>query len=349
VTLLADVSLRLGDLTLDVELEVPAGAVTAVLGPNGAGKTTLLRCVAGSVGVDQGEIALDGTVLDAPPKVFVPQEHRHVGIVHQDYLLFPHLTALDNVAFGLRARHMSTHDARATAQQWLDRVGAASHARQKPRTLSGGQAQRVALARALAIEPRALLLDEPLAALDAGTRTQIRRDLRRHLAQFEGPTILVTHDPVDALALADHVAILEHGRLTQTGTLAEVTTQPRSRYVAELIGTNLVHGTAEGAVVRTSDHRSFTIAEPHTGAVFLTIAPAAVALHRREPEGSPRNRWSTTVRHLDLLGDRVRVHLAPPLDLVAEITPSAAAELDLAEGQQIWASVKATEIVAYPA
>ena len=197
------------------------------------------------------------------------------------------------------------------------------HADAKPRALSGGQAQRVALARALATDPAALLLDEPLAALDAGTRVEVRRDLRRYLADFAGPTVLVTHDPVDALALADHVAILEAGRLTQAGTIAEVTTRPRSRYVADLIGTNLIHGTASGTTITTESGATLTTAEPHDGAVFATIAPAAVALHRREPEGSPRNRWHTSVEHLDLLGDRVRVRLAPPLDLVAEITPAA--------------------------
>jgi molybdate transport system ATP-binding protein len=348
MTLRAHVSLTLGDLELDVELQAPAGEVTAVLGPNGAGKTTLLRCVAGSLAIDGGSIVLDGSVLDEPPKVFVRQEHRRVGVVHQDYLLFPHLTALDNVAFGPRARKRSTRDARATARRWLERVGVSDAADLEPRGLSGGQAQRVALARALATEPRALLLDEPLAALDAGARVRIRRDLRRYLAEFAGPSLLVTHDPVDALALADRVAILEHGRVTQTGTLAEVTTRPRSRYVADLIGTNLVHGTADGTLVRAGPDRRFTIAESHAGAVFLTIPPAAVALHRREPEGSPRNRWATAVRHLDLLGDRVRVHLDPPLDLVAEVTPGAVDELSLAEGEQVWASVKATEIVAYP-
>jgi molybdate transport system ATP-binding protein len=348
MTLRAHLSLRLGELDLGVELDVPGGAVTAVLGPNGAGKTTLLRCLAGSLGIDEGSIVLGGVVFDEPPNVFVPQEQRHVGVVHQDYLLFPHLTALDNVAFGLRARKRSTRDARESAHRWLARVGAATNADQKPRTLSGGQAQRVALARALATEPRALLLDEPLAALDVATRPQIRRDLRRYLEDFGGPTVLVTHDPVDALALADRVAILESGHLTQAGTLAEVTTRPRSRYVADLIGTNLVNGSAVGTVVRAGDDRTFTTAEPHRGEVFLTIAPAAVALHRHEPEGSPRNRWSTSIRHLDLLGDRVRVHLAPPLDLVAEITPNAADEMGLAEGEAVWASVKATEIVAYP-
>ncbi len=183
---------------------------------------------------------------------------------------------------------------------------------------------------------------------DAGTRIDVRRDLRRFLTDYAGATILVTHDPVDALALADHVAIVEHGRLTQTGTIADVTTRPRSRYVADLIGTNLIHGTAAGTTVTADTGARFTTADAHQGRVFATIAPAAIALHRREPEGSPRNRWDGTITHLDLLGDRVRVHIATPLDLTAEITPAAAAELQLREGDPIWVSVKATEITAYP-
>lgn len=343
----AALGLHLGELHLDVALLAPAGAVTAVLGPNGAGKTTLLRAIAGSIAIDSGAIRLDGTTFDEPPAIFVPQEKRRLGIVHQDYLLFPHLTALDNVAFGPRSQGRSTTEARNIAAGLLDRVGI-TNAKAKPSALSGGQAQRVALARALATDPAALLLDEPLAALDAGTRVEVRRDLRRFLADFAGPTILVTHDPVDALALADHVAILEAGRLTQTGTIAEVTTRPRSRYVADLIGTNLIHGTATGTTITTEAGATLTTAESHTGPVFATVAPAAIALHHSEPEGSPRNRWVTEVQHLDLLGDRVRVRMAPPLDLVAEITPAAAAELGLRAGDPIWASVKATEITSYP-
>ncbi len=348
MTLHAHLGARLGDLDLTVALDAPAGAVTAVLGPNGAGKTTLLRCIAGSLAIDTGEITLGDTVLDRPPDRFVPQEDRRVGIVHQDYLLFPHLTALDNVAFGPRSRGRSRRAAREIAAGLLDRVGVAAHAHRKPGALSGGQAQRVALARALATDPAALLLDEPLAALDAGTRIEVRRDLRRFLDDFAGPTLLVTHDPVDALALADHVAILERGRVTQTGTIADVTAQPRSRYVADLIGTNLVHGTAVGTTITTDAGADLITAEPHDGPVFAVVPPAAVSLHQLEPEGSPRNRWPTTITHVDLLGDRVRVQLAPPLGLVAEITPAAATEMGLREGDPVWATVKATEVTAYP-
>ncbi len=349
MTLSVDIGLQLGELDLAAAFEVEPGSVTAVLGPNGAGKTTLLRCIAGSAAIDRGAIELAGTVLDRPPDTFVVPERRHLGIVHQDYLLFPHLSVLDNVAFGPRAQGQGTRTARGLAMGVLERVGMGEHAGVKPAALSGGQAQRVALARALATDPGALLLDEPLAALDAGTRVEVRRDLRRFLADYAGPTVLVTHDPVDALALADDVVIVERGRVTQTGTIEEVTTRPRSRYVADLIGTNLIRGFADGTNIVTGSGTVLTTAEPGHGEVFAIVAPAAVALHRHEPEGSPRNRWPSVVEHLDLLGDRVRVRLAAPLDLTAEITLAASTEMALREGETVWASVKATEIVAYPA
>jgi len=348
VTLQVDLRVRRGALDLAVALTVDGGTVTAVLGPNGAGKSTLLAAVTGHLAIDAGRIALGGVVLDAPPDTFVPPEGRGIGLVPQDHLLFPHLTALENVAFAPRARGVPAREARARAAALLEQVGVAALADQRPGALSGGQAQRVALARALAADPAALLLDEPLAALDARTRVDVRRDLRRHLAAFPGPTLLVTHDPVDALTLADRLVVLEAGRVTQEGTLAEVTSRPRSRHVAELVGTNLVHGTASGSAIRTDDGLEVIVAEPLQGPVLATIPPAAVALHRQPPEGSPRNRWLGTVADVDRLGDRVRVRLAPPVGLVAEITPAAAAELDLRVGDEVWASVKATEIAAYP-
>lgn len=347
MTLHADFTVAIGALELRVELDAPAGAVTAVLGPNGAGKTSLLRAVAGTVAIDRGTICLGGTALDAPPDTFVAPERRRLGIVHQDHLLFPHLSAVDNVAFGPRSRGRSRRDARRLATELLAGMGLADHVDDKPRTLSGGQAQRVALARALAAEPEALLLDEPLAALDAGTRVEVRRELRRHLTGFAGPTLLVTHDPVDVLALADHVGILEHGRITQSGTVADVTARPRSRYVADLIGTNLVLGTGSGRTITTASGATLATAEGHDGPVFATVPPTAIALHRTEPEGSPRNRWRATIAQVEPLGDRMRVHLAGPLDLVAEVTSLAVADLALREGDEVWASVKATEVSAY--
>lgn len=227
-------------------------------------------------------------------------------------------------------------------------MGLAALAGVRPGELSGGQAQRVALARALAAEPGLLLLDEPLAALDVTTRASTRRDLRHHLDSYGGVTVLVTHDPLDALMLADRVVILEAGAVTQAGSVAEVTARPRTPYVGDLIGTNLLRGTAEGTLVRVADGQ-VELAGSATGDTFVTIPPHAITVHTRRPEGSARNVWPSTVTAVDLLGDRIRVHLAGRLQLVAEITPAALAALGLQPGDRVWASAKATEIQAYAA
>lgn len=232
MTLTAHVVVARGELLLDAELEVGSGEVLAVVGPNGAGKSTLLRAIAGLEPLRQGWIEIDGTRIDQ-----LRAHERGVGVVFQDVLLFPHLSVLDNVAFGLRARGATRRDARHRAAQWLERIGLADYADRFPGGLSGGEAQRVALARALASEPRILLLDEPVSALDAGARAAARQELARHVATFEGPVLLVTHDPVDA-SLADQVIVLEDGQVVQRGTLEQITAQPRSRHVAAFLGIN---------------------------------------------------------------------------------------------------------------
>ncbi len=345
----AALALRLGSLDLDVTIDARAGETIAILGPNGAGKTTFLRAVAGLAPIDRGEVTLDGAILDDVARsVHMLAERRPVAVVFQDYLLFPHLSALENVAFGLRARGIRAADARARARAWLERLGVATHADARPRTLSGGMAQRVALARALAIEPRLLLLDEPLAALDASARGEIRRDLKRHLSAFGGIRVLVTHDPLEAIALAERLVILERGRIVQTGTAAEVTERPRSRYVAELVGVNLMRGKASAGEV-TVDGALLHTADATTGDVFAVVHPRAVAVHRRRPEGSPRNVWPGRATSLDFQGDRVRVRIDGQLPIVAEITPAAVNDLGLDEGGEVWVSVKATEVSVYPA
>ena len=349
-TLEADVRVRLGSLDLDVSVGVAPGEVLAVLGPNGAGKSTLLRCLAGLQPIDDGRIVLGGVVVDDPAAgVFVEPERRAVGVVFQDYLLFAHLRAIDNVAFGLQARGMGRRDARAVAHDWLTRLGLAAHARHRPGALSGGQQQRVALARALAGEPAVLLLDEPLAALDASTQAAVRRDLREHLASFAGVRVLITHDPLDAHALADRVIVLESGRITQSGTLAAIAARPRSRYVAQLVGTNLLTGTIDDGCFTTPQGGSLVVDADHRGPSHVAIAPSAIALYRTPPDGSPRNVWSAPVAEVDRSFDRVRVTLAGRLPLTAELTTAGLAALDCRPGDVVWASVKATEIVAYPA
>jgi molybdate transport system ATP-binding protein len=335
-----------------VRLAVEPGEVAALLGPNGAGKTTVLRALAGLLRLAEGRVALDGRVLeDTASGVRVPAERRRVGMVFQDYLLFPHLSVVENVAFGLRARGARRAAARRTALGWLDRLGLRGLADAGPRTLSGGQQQRVALARALATDPGLLLLDEPLAALDVSTRADVRRDLRRHLRGFAGVNLLVTHDPLEAIALADRLIVIERGRIVQAGTPPEVTERPRSAYVADLVGVNLLRGRAAGDAIALTGGGRLEAAGAGSGEVFAVIPPRAVSLWRSRPDGSPRNVWAGRAAGLDLLGDRVRVRVdaRPQPSLVAEVTPAAVAALGLAEGSEVWVSVRATEVRAYPA
>ncbi len=350
MTLHAHLKIRRGEFALDVAIEAAPGEVVALLGPNGSGKTTALHALAGLVPLDGGAISLDGELLDDPVQgTFVHPHQRAVSLVFQEYLLFPHLSALDNVAFGLRARGMGRAEAQRQATAMLDRFGLADKARAKPSHLSGGQAQRVAIARALATEPSLLLLDEPLAALDATTRATVRRDLRAHLAAFGGVAVVVTHDALDALALASRVVVLDGGSVTQDGPIAELAARPRSRYVADLVGLNLLHGHATGFTVTVaSSGERITVADRVDGDVYVLIAPRSVALHTSEPDGSPRNRWPAMIAGFDLLGDRVRVRVDGPVPLVAEITAAAFTTLALHEGQSVWVAVKATEITTYP-
>ena len=349
MTLDARVALTLGTLDLDIELRADRGETVAILGPNGAGKTTLLRACAGLLPLDAGFIRLNGATLDDGLRTFVPPEHRSVGVVFQDYLLFPHLSAVDNVAFGLRSRGSSRAESRRVAARALDRIGLGAEGSAKPRALSGGQTQRVALARAMATEPDLLLLDEPLAALDHRTRGQVRRELRTELSEFPGIRLLVTHDPFDAAALADRLVIVEHGRVVQTGSFADISARPRSEYVAELVGVNRLRGSADGERLTLESGGALIVATPSMGPVSAVFHPRAVSLHADAPEGSPRNVIHGTVSGIELLGDRVRVRIAGPVPLVAEITPAALHELELADGSSVWAALKATDITVFPA
>ncbi len=217
-----------------------------------------------------------------------------------------------------------------------------------PRELSGGQAQRVALGRAVVSDPRLLLLDEPLAALDAGARLEIRRELRDRLAEASGARVLVTHDPVDAASIADRVVILEAGRVVQQGSMDEITMHPRSAYVADLVGLNLFRGMASSGAVQLANGAHIVVADSGiVGDVAVAVHPRAVALHLEAPHGSPRNTWPGHVRAIDRLGDRVRVMVDGPVPLVAEVTPAAVSELQLSIGREVFAVVKASEIEAY--
>lgn len=325
-------------LTLDAE----AGTTIAVVGPNGAGKTTLLRALLGLTPRAHAALRLGNLDVSAQPT-----HRRGVAWVPQDGALFPHLTALANTAYGLRARGVPRAEARRSAQQWLDRLGVGQLSARKPSQVSGGQAQRIALARALATRPRLLLLDEPLAALDQTTRAHVRHTLRTHLQGFGGVCLIVTHDPVEAVSLADRVLVLEDGRVLQDAPPGEVTRHPQSPWVARMLGRNAWPGTAtaDGLDLRGGGHLVIADPLPPGTPALAVIAPEAVSVHRDEPGGSPRNIWAGTVREITTSGSRLRILItssqAP--DLVAEITPQAAAELGLTDGVPVWTSVKATE------
>jgi molybdate transport system ATP-binding protein len=341
-----------GEFTVDVELAAAADELVVLLGPNGAGKSTLLHALAGLLPAAEGRIELAGEVLlDTGTGVDLPPERRPVGVVFQDGLLFPHLTLAANVAFGLRARGTGRRAAQQRALGWLDRIGLADRAGDRPSTLSGGQAQLVALARALATEPALLLLDEPLSALDAQARPAVRTALRRHLDEFSGVRVVVTHDPIEALVLADRLVVLEHGRVTQVGPPSEVSRRPRSPYAASVVGLNLWRGTWRDGELEVESGVRLVAAVPDVddGPAIAVVPPAAVALHRAHPEGTPRNVVEGVVAGIETADGRSRVQVEGALPLVAEVTPAAVADLDLAAGDTVFASVKASEVTVYAA
>ena len=327
-------------------LNAAPGEVVALLGPDGAGKTTILRCIAGLVAIDRGSIEVCGEIVDDPSaNVFVPSARRSSSVMSHQHQLFPHMSVLENVAFGLRARGVDKSVAREEARHWLRRVACDGIERSRPAQLSEGQSRRVALARALACEPNLLLLNDPLGALDPVTQVEIRRELRRHLAEFRGSAVLVTHNPIDAYTLADRVVIVENGHVVQDGTFAEIATHPRSTYASELVGLNLLPGSMMGGVFAIDGGATLVVAAVDIdGPAIAVIRPQDVSLHVTKPEGIQRNTWIAAVIDVDRHADRVRVRLQGPVQLTAEITAGVADALGVRVGRELWAAVMATEI-----
>lgn len=342
---------------IDLELEVQPGEVVALLGANGAGKSTLLSLISGLIRPDTGRITLDDQVLvDVERRVWVPSHHRGVVLLAQQALLFPHLTAVANVAFGPRSKGSSRKDAKTEALRWLAAVDATEFADRRPPQLSGGQAQRIAIARALAADPALLLLDEPMAALDVSVAPALRQLLRRVLRDTGRTALLVTHDLIDALSLADRVVVLDAGMIVEDGPTRTVLTQPRSSFAARIAGVDLIAGTADEHGLMTPDGvRVQGILDPTciTGQPAVAVfSPAAVAVHLAPPTGSPRNHLAVTITELEPRGELVRVHAADTTggtgDLIADITAGAAADLELNPGKHVHYAIKATEIQIYP-
>ncbi|MFM9033374.1 MAG: sulfate/molybdate ABC transporter ATP-binding protein [Mycobacterium sp.] len=351
-----EVSATVEERGVDVSFGVSEGEVLAVLGPNGAGKSTTASVVAGLLRADRAAIRVGPrTLTDTARGVHVPVHDRRVGVLMQDPLLFPHLSVRGNVLFAAGRRD----DGRTRARLWLERVGAAGLSDRRPAELSGGEAQRVALARALAAEPEVLLLDEPLAGLDVAAAASVRRALRDVLGQGGArPVVLVTHDLLDVVGLADRVLVMECGRIVESGSVADVLAAPRSAFGARIAGVNLVRGvvTAPGAL-RTAGGQTWhgLPAEPlPAGADAVAVfSPASVAVYTDQPHGSPRNSVRAPVASLEVAGPVVRVRAAAQPDgwpgLAADITPEAVAELGLIVDFPAWFTVKTQEVSLHAA
>ena len=347
-----EVNVDLPERGVRLELSVAPGETCALIGPNGAGKSSVLESVIGVLTPVAGRIRLDGRLLSGPG-VRVPVHRRRVGWLAQRPLLFDHLSVRDNVAFGLVANGHRRGDARRRALDELELVGARDLADRRPSQLSGGQAQRVGIARALAAEPDALLLDEPLSAIDIQGAAELRQVLAQRLQALALPVLLVTHDLIDLWRLADRVVVLAQGRIVEQGSVAQVMRRPRNEFPASLGGRNLLSGVAAGSESMRADglvvHGLPDVALRAGAETLALIEPAAIAVHRDHPEGSPRNVWPAEVTAVEPRGDAARlVCAASGQSLTVDLTAAAVAELALVPGAPVWLSVKASQVLLYP-
>jgi molybdate transport system ATP-binding protein len=346
---------RLGALDLDVALTADGGTCLAIAGPSGAGKSSILRVIAGLLRPRAGRVECAGTVwLDTSSGVNLPPEERRCGYVFQDYALFPHLSAWRNVAYPLHA--LSRAERRTRAMELLERFGIAELADSRPATLSGGERQRVALARALAVEPSALLLDEPLSALDTRTRANAARELGAVLRESGVPALLVTHDFTEAALLGDEVGVIDKGKFVQQGTAAELAASPASAFVADFTGAVVLTGHAAPAAdgltrIELDGGGAVTSTDTASGPVAVSVYPWEISLEpaaQADFASSARNHVRAEVLSLTPVGNRVRVGLAAPQPLTAEITAAAQHALELRPGTRVTATWKAaaTRLIA---
>ena len=357
----AQIVVKLGTFELDVDLAVERGEVVALLGPNGSGKSTLLAAIAGLLPPVSGSVTVgDRTLSDFPGgkssrRISVAPQHRGISLLGQDPLLFPHLSALENVAFGQRSQGEGRIAARRRAGEWLGAVGLSGFEDRRPAALSGGQQQRVAIARALAAEPAVLLLDEPMAALDVQTATLIRTLLRERIGAGQTTTVLVTHDVLDAIVLADRVAILQNGRIVDDGPKARVLGEPRNRFIAALAGVNLVSGTVvSDGVVATAHGRRFSgrmgdRRMPVGAAASVVFRPSAVRVTTGHRADETVNQWQATIDTLEPASGGIRFRTAQDPTVMVELSPFDVAEQGLESGSTVWLCVPKEEVLIYPA
>jgi molybdate transport system ATP-binding protein len=370
---------HLNTFHLDIKFSAGEGKTTVLLGESGAGKSTVLRLLAGLLHPERGHISLEGKpYFDSERRIAIPPQERPFGYVFQDYMLFPHMTAFENVAFGLRAQHLPHKIVRQRVGEALEQVHLAGYDQRRPAQLSGGQQQRVAIARALALRPQLLLLDEPLAALDVQTRREVRQELRNLLSGAGITTVMVTHQYLEALLFGYHILVLEQGHVIQQGSHRDLLQYPRSSYVAELVGMNFFRGRIvccetgamctiqlqnngrPGIEVRAAlEEQAQKLPEPGDEA-FVLVDPCSITLYQTLPDSSARNGFQGTIVQLLHLGTpfgmnsehggRVRVSMSVddsvPL-LTAEITEASASRMELSEGKMMYATFKATEARAY--
>jgi molybdate transport system ATP-binding protein len=375
----ATVTKQLNSFHLQMQFSARAGETLVLLGESGSGKTTMLRLLAGLLMPDRGYIELGSVCyFDSEQRIVLPSQERSIGMVFQDYILFPHLSVFENIAFGLQAQHFSRGLMRQRIDEVIERVHLGGLERRKPGQLSGGQQQRVAIARALALQPQLLLLDEPMAALDVQTRREVRQELRQILREANIVTVLVTHHYLEALLFGQQILVLDQGQVIQQGTQRDLLEYPRSSYIAELVGMNFFQGRIRAyeaeqtcIIQLSSSAQNMEIvatlkeqtgpgekAEIGTEACVI-VDPRNITLYQSQPEGSARNLFQGQIIQILPIsgaagahseGSRLRVSLSisgNTTPLTAEISEASAARLNLQEGQQIFAAFKASEASVY--